>query len=180
GVVLQNIGTGDDVDVAGFGKRLAGVEGFQFGKFVIALTQDVHGFAQDARTLHGGHRRPYLLPFGSAGHGAVDIALAGALHPGQHLAGGGVDAVEGFSAAGGDVLATDVELLFGETGHGLSSELVNLLREQPILFKLNDQSTKTTECYQMRHDPGMPAGWKDGGAWCDQPRAAVLPSCRSR
>jgi hypothetical protein len=72
------------------------------------------------------------------------------LHLGQHLAGGGVDAVEGLSTAGGDVLATDVELLFGETGHGLSS-VFDLLREQPILFKLNDQSTKTTERTQSRH-----------------------------
>ena len=150
GVVLQHVGAGDDIDVAGFGKRFASVEGFQLSQLIVARTEDIHRLAQDARALHGGHRRPHLLPLGGAGDSAIHVCLAGALHLGQHLAGGRVDAVEGFSTAGGDVLATDVELLFGETWHGLSS-VFDLLGEQPILFKLNDQSTKATGRRQSRH-----------------------------
>ncbi|MCY1520900.1 hypothetical protein D9M68_556950 [compost metagenome] len=118
GVVLDHVGAGDDVHGAGFGQRLAGVQGFQLGQFVVALTQDVHGAAQDARTLHGGHRGPDLLALDGAGDGALDVVLAGALDLGQDFTVGRVDGLEAGAAAGVDVAAANVELLFFESGHG--------------------------------------------------------------
>ena len=88
------------------------------GQFIVALAQQLDGTAQDARTLHRGHRRPYLLAFGGTLHGALDIGLAGDLHLGQDLAGGGIDGLEGLAAAGIDATAMDVELLHGQGGHG--------------------------------------------------------------
>ena len=122
-VVLEHVGTGDDVDGLGLGQGLAGVEGFQQRQLVVALAEDVHGLAQDARALHGGHRGPNLLAGGGGGHRLVHVGAAGALHHSQHLAGGGVQGFEGGATGGGDITATDVQLLFGETGHGRSPNL---------------------------------------------------------
>ncbi len=121
GVVLDHVGAGDDVHGGGFGQRLAGVQGFQVGQFVVALAQELDGTAQDARTLHGRHRGPHLLAFGCALHGTFDVGLAGDLHFSDHLAGGRVDGLEGLAAGGIDALAVDVELLYGQGGHGAYS-----------------------------------------------------------
>ncbi|MNF77113.1 hypothetical protein D3C84_592510 [compost metagenome] len=118
GVILEHVGAGDDVDEARLRQRLAGVEGFQFGQLVVTFPEDIHRLAQDPRALHGGHRRPDLLPGARAGHGAVDVGLAGALHLGQHFTVGRVDAFEGDAAGRIDIAAADVELLFVESGHG--------------------------------------------------------------
>ena len=118
GVVLQHVGPGDDIDIAGLRQRLAGVEGFQRGQLIVALTQDVDRLAQDARALHGGHRRPDLLPGGGAAHGQFDIGLAGALQGGQDFAVGRIDRLEGAAAAGCHIAAANIELLFAESGHG--------------------------------------------------------------
>jgi hypothetical protein len=91
------------------------------GQLVVALAQDLDGAAQDARTLHGGHRGPHLLAFGRALHGALDVGLAGDLHFGDHFTGGRVDGLEGLAAGGIDALAVDVELLDGQGGHGAYS-----------------------------------------------------------
>ena len=48
GVVLQHIGTGDDINRLGFAQRLTGVEGFQRGQLVIALAQNIDRATQDA------------------------------------------------------------------------------------------------------------------------------------
>ena len=121
GVVLDHVGTGDDVHGGGFSQRLAGVQGFQVGQLVVALAQDLDGAAQDARTLHGSHRRPHLLAFGRALHGAFDVGLAGDLHFSDHVTGGRVHGLESLAAGGIDALAVDVELLDGQGGHGAYS-----------------------------------------------------------
>lgn len=116
-VVFQYVGAGHDVDVTGFGVRLAGVQGFQCGQFIVALAQDVHGTAQDARTLHGGHGGPDLLAFFSADNGAFDVFFGRTLHLGEDFAVSRVDGIEGCIAAGVGVAAVDVKFLQFETGH---------------------------------------------------------------
>ncbi|KAG0731518.1 hypothetical protein G6F23_015229 [Rhizopus arrhizus] len=90
----------------------------QAARIDAALAQDLDRTAQDARTLHGGHRGPHLLAFGRALHGALDVGLAGDLHFGDHLTGGRVHRLEGLAAGGIDALAVDVQLLDGQGGHG--------------------------------------------------------------
>jgi hypothetical protein len=116
-VVFQYVGAGDDVDVTGFGVRLAGVQGFQGGQFIVALAQDFHGATQDARTLHGGHGGPDFLAFFSADNGAFDVFFGRTLHLGEDFAVSRVDGIEGSIAAGVGVAAVDVEFLQFETGH---------------------------------------------------------------
>src|SRR5471032_2889304 len=116
-VVFQHVGAGDDVDVLGFGVRFAGVQGFQGGQFVVALTQDVDGTAQDARTLHGGHRGPDFLAFFGADHGTFNVFLGSTLHLGENFTVSRVDGFEGGIAASVAVAAVNVEFLQFETGH---------------------------------------------------------------
>ncbi|MNZ36544.1 hypothetical protein D3C78_539690 [compost metagenome] len=123
-VVFQHVGAGDDVDVAGFGVRLAGVQGFQHGQLVVALAQDLDGAAQDARTLHGGHRGPDFLATLGAFDGLLDVSLGGTLHVGEDFAGSRVDGFEGGIAASVDVSAINVEFLRSETGHSVLASAV--------------------------------------------------------
>ena len=116
-VVFQYVGTGDDIDVAGFGVRLAGVQGFEGGQFVVAFAQDFHGATQDARTLHGRHGGPDFLAFFSADNGAFDVFFGSALHLREDFAVSRVDGIESSVATGVGVAAVDVEFLQFETGH---------------------------------------------------------------
>ncbi len=118
-VVFQYVGAGNDVDVACFGVGLAGVQGFQHGQLVVALAQDVHGAAQDARALHGGHGRPHFLAALGAFDSLLDVSFGGALHVGKHFAGSRVDGFEGGISASVDITAIDVEFLRSETGHSV-------------------------------------------------------------
>ena len=116
-VVFQHVGASDDVDVFGFGERLAGVQGFQGGQFIVALAQDVDGTTQDARTLHGGHGGPDFLAFFGADHGAFNVFFSSALHLGENFTVSRVDGVESGIAASVAVAAVNVEFLQVETGH---------------------------------------------------------------
>src|SRR5450830_91199 len=118
-VIFQHVGTGDDVDITGFRVSLAGVQGFQGGQFVVALTEDVDGATQDARTLHGGHRGPDFLALLGTDHGPLDVVLGRALHFGENFTVGRVDGIESGIAAGVGVTAVDVEFLQFETGHSV-------------------------------------------------------------
>src|SRR5690606_38926548 len=122
GVVLQDVGPGDDVDAQGFRQRLAGVQGFQQGQLVVAFAQDVHRAAQDARPLEGAHGGPDSLAGPGAGHGALEVVGPGAVYPGEDFAVGGVDGVEGDAGGRRDSAASDVQELFAEAGHGGSLE----------------------------------------------------------
>ena len=123
-VVLEHVGAGDDVDVTGFRVRLAGVEGFQHGQFIVALAQDVNGTTQDARTLHGSHRGPDLLATFGALDGTFDVSGSGALDVGEDFAGRRVDGFEGGIAASVDITTIDVEFLRSETGHRILASAV--------------------------------------------------------
>ena len=120
-VVLQHVRAGDDVDGRGFRKRFTGVEGFQLCQLVVALAQDIDGATQDARALHGGHRRPDFLPALCAIHGAVHVFTPGGLHARQNFTVGRVDGLEGATAGGGCITTIDIKLLFCHSGHASSS-----------------------------------------------------------
>ena len=120
-VVLQHVCTGDDIHGRGFGKRFTGVEGFQRCQLVVALAQDIDGAAQNARALHGGHRRPDFLPAFCAFDGAVHVFAPGGLHGCQNFTVRRIDGLEGATAGGGCITTIDIKLLFCHSGHKFSS-----------------------------------------------------------
>ena len=120
-VVLQHVRAGDDVDGRGFGIRFTGVEGFQRCQLVVTLAQDIDGATQDARALHGGHRRPDFLPALCAFDGAVHVFAPGGLHGRQNFTVRRVDGLEGATAGGGCITTIDIKLLFCHSGHKFSS-----------------------------------------------------------
>jgi hypothetical protein len=54
GVVLEDIGAGDNVDSAGLGEGLAGVSGLDLSELIVAFAEEGDGSEEDARTLNGG------------------------------------------------------------------------------------------------------------------------------
>ena len=119
-VVLQHVCAGNDIHAGGFAQRLAGIQSFQRGQLVVAPAQDIYRAAQNARTLHRGHRRPDLLAFACGGNGAVDVVAASLMHLRQHFAVGGIDGVKGVASRCRDVSAINIEVLLCESGHGSS------------------------------------------------------------
>jgi len=54
GVVLEDVGTGDDIDSAGFGERLASISGLDLGELIVAFAEEGDSSEKDTRTLNGG------------------------------------------------------------------------------------------------------------------------------
>jgi hypothetical protein len=109
------------ISTAAVSERFTGIEGFQLRQLVVALAQDVDGATQNARALHGGHRRPDFLPAFCAFHGAVDVFAPGGLYGRQHFTVGRVDGLEGATAGGRCITTIDIKLLFCHSGHKFSS-----------------------------------------------------------
>ncbi|VVO41965.1 hypothetical protein PS723_05946 [Pseudomonas fluorescens] len=118
-VVLEHVSAGDDVDVTGFGVRLASVQRLQGRQFIVALAQDVNGTTQDARTLHGSHGGPDFLALFGGDNRTLDVFFGRTLHLCEDFTVSRVDGIEGGVAAGVGVTAIDVKFLQFETGHSV-------------------------------------------------------------
>src|SRR6185295_13072896 len=88
---------------------------------VIALAQQPHRVHQDTAALHAGHARPGQEALARAFDRVVDVGLARDLDPGDDLAGGRIDVVEGLVGGGVDQPAVDIEL---QLVHGVSPILI--------------------------------------------------------
>jgi len=85
GEVLHDVCPGCDVDNAGFRDRLAGVQGFEFGEFVIALAQYRDSPTQDCAAFCRRHLRPGLEGGRGGGNGRIHFSLPGRFYLANHL-----------------------------------------------------------------------------------------------
>jgi hypothetical protein len=98
GVVLENIGTGNNIDYTRLGEWLAGVEGLCSCNVVVASSEEGYSFEQDAGTLDGRCCGPFREGIFCGLDGEINRPTIGFADVSKRLVRGWVDGLEGLAS----------------------------------------------------------------------------------